>query len=156
VLTHKYWEGVVPSCNNLADYDKEVLEKLKAFPDKIGASIEKYRFREALGEFMNLARLGNKYLADTEPWKLKNTDEKRTEAILNIAMQIAASLAVLSEPFMPFSSKKLKTILALKNVTWADAGKKIISDNHKINPAIHLFNKIEDEKIEEQLEKLQH
>jgi methionyl-tRNA synthetase len=156
VLTHKYWEGVVPACNTLDDYDKEVLEKLKAFPDKIGASIEKYRFREALGEFMNLARLGNKYLADTEPWKLKKTDEKRTETILNIAMQISASLAVLSEPFMPFSSDKLKEILAINNISWSDAGGKIISDNHKINHAIHLFNKIEDEKIEEQLEKLQH
>jgi len=87
---------------------------------------------------------------------LKKTDEKRTETILNIAMQIAASLAVLSEPFMPFGSKKLKAILALKTVNWADAGGKIISDNHKINPATHLFNKIEDEKIEEQLKKLQH
>ncbi|HIG32014.1 MAG TPA: methionine--tRNA ligase [Flavobacteriales bacterium] len=156
VLTHKYWEGVVPACNNLDDYDKEVLAKLKVFPEKIGASIEKYRFREALGEFMNLARLGNKYLADTEPWKLKNTDEKKTETILNIAMQIAASLAILSEPFMPFSSNKLKEILAINNISWSDAGGKIISDHHKINPAIHLFNKIEDEKIEEQLEKLQH
>jgi methionyl-tRNA synthetase len=105
---------------------------------------------------MNLARLGNKYLADTEPWKLNNTDKKRTETILNIAVQIAASLAILSEPFMPFSSKKLKAILALKNVNWADAGEKIISDNHKINPTTHLFDKIEDEEIEEQLEKLQH
>ena len=156
VLTHKYWGGVVPVCNTLDDYDKEVLEKLKAFPEKIGVSIEKYRFREALGEFMNLARLGNKYLADTEPWKLKKTDEKRTETILNIAMQIAASLAVLSEPFMPFSSGKLKKILAINNISWNDTGGKIISDNHKINPASHLFNKIEDEKIKEQLDKLQH
>ena len=155
VLTHKYWGGVVPACNNLTDYDKEVLEKLKAFPEKIGVSIEKYHFREALGELMSLARLGNKYLADTEPWKLKNTDEKRTETILNIAVQIAASLAILSEPFMPFSSDKLKEILVINNISWRDAGGKIISDNHKINPAIHLFNKIEDEKIEEQLEKLQ-
>jgi methionyl-tRNA synthetase len=154
VLTHKYWGGVVPSCNNLDDYDKEVLTKLKTFPEQIGTSIEKYRFREALGEFMNLARLGNKYLADTEPWKLKKTDEKRTETIMNISMQISASLAILSEPFMPFSSDKLKAILALTNVAWDDAGGKIIADNHKINPATHLFSKIEDEKIEEQLEKL--
>jgi methionyl-tRNA synthetase len=144
----------VPACNNLDDYDKEVLEKLKAFPDKIGKSIEKYRFREALGEFMNLARLGNKYLADTEPWKLKKTDEKRTETIMNISIQISASLAVLSEPFIPFSSEKLKGILALSNVNWSDAGGIIISDNHKLNPPTHLFEKIEDEKIEEQLKKL--
>ena len=90
-----------------------VLEKMKAFPDKIGASIEKYRFREALGEFMNLARLGNKYLADTEPWKLKKTNEKRSETIMFVAIQIAALLAILSEPFLPFSSKKLKQILVL-------------------------------------------
>ena len=148
VLINKYWEGVVPNCNTLDDYDKEVLEKLKEFPKKIGASIEKYRFREALAEFMKLARLGNKYLADTEPWKLKKTDESRTETIMNIAMQIAASLAILSEPFMPFASSKLKNILALKEVRWSDAGEITIMENHKINKAIHLFEKIEDEKIE--------
>ena len=154
VLINKYWEGVVPNCNTLDDYDKEVLEKLKEFPKKIGASIEKYRFREALAEFMKLARLGNKYLADTEPWKLKKTDESRTETIMNIAMQIAASLAILSEPFMPFASSKLKNILALKEVRWSDAGGITIMENHKINKAIHLFEKIEDEKIEEQRAKL--
>ena len=154
VLTNKYWDGVIPACNMLDDYDKEVLEKLKGFPDKIGASIEKYRFREALGELMNLARLGNKYLADTEPWKLKKTDEARTETIMNVSMQIAASLAILSEPFMPSSSNKLKEMLVINNVTWDDAGGIIITDNHKINPATHLFSKIEDEQIEEQLEKL--
>ena len=154
VLTNKYWEGIVPKCNTHEAYDKEVLEKLKAFPDKISASIEKYRFREALGELMNLARLGNKYLADTEPWKLKKTDEKRTETIMNISIQISASLAVLSEPFMPFSSEKLKGLLNLDNMTWKDAGGIIIADNHKIKPATHLFSKIEDEKIEQQLEKL--
>ena len=103
---------------------------------------------------MNLARLGNKYLADTEPWKLKKTDEQRTETIMNISMQIAASLAILSEPFMPFSSNKLKGILALNKVNWNDAGGIIISNNHKINPTTHLFNKIEDEQIETQLKKL--
>ncbi len=154
VLTNKYWEGIVPKCNTLEVYDKEVLDKLKAFPDKISASIEKYRFREALGELMNLARLGNKYLADTEPWKLKKTDEKRTETIMNISIQISASLAVLSEPFMPFSSEKLKGLLNLDNMNWKDAGGIIIADNHKIKPATHLFSKIEDEKIEQQLEKL--
>ncbi|HIE74000.1 MAG TPA: methionine--tRNA ligase, partial [Flavobacteriales bacterium] len=154
VLTNKYWDGVVPSQNNLDSYDKEVLEKLATFPNKIGESIEKFRFREALAELMNLARLGNKYLADTEPWKLKNTDEKRTETIINIAMQIAASLAILSEPFMPFSSSKLKDILTLKDVSWNDAGSIIITENHQINKATHLFEKIEDEKIEEQRAKL--
>jgi methionyl-tRNA synthetase len=154
VLTNKYWDGVVPSQNDLDSYDKEVLEKLTAFPNKISESIEKFRFREALAELMNLARLGNKYLADTEPWKLKKTDERRTETIINIAMQIAASLAILSEPFMPFSSSKLKDILTLEDVSWNDAGSIIITENHQINKATHLFEKIEDEKIEEQRAKL--
>ena len=154
VLTNKYWEGKVPPQNSLEDYDNEVLKKLKEFPEKIGASIKKFRFREALAEFMNLARLGNKYLADTEPWKLKKTDERRTETIMNIAMQIAASLAILSEPFMPFTCKKLKEMLALNNVGWEDAGGKIISDNHKINKATLLFNKIEDDVIKEAIAKL--
>ena len=154
VLTNKYWAGVVPSQNDLEPYDKEVLEKLAAFPNKISESIEKFRFREALAELMNLARLGNKYLADTEPWKLKKTDESRTETIMNIAMQISASLAILSEPFMPFTSDKLKNILALKKVSWSDAGEIIIMENHKINIAIHLFEKIEDKKIQEQRAKL--
>ena len=154
VLTNKYWDGRVPAQNELDEYDKKVLAKLADFPNKIGDSIEKYRFREALGELMNLARLGNKYLADTEPWKLKKTDEQRTETIMNISMQIAASLGILSEPFLPFTSNKLKTILSLKNVNWNDAGGIIINDTHKINPATHLFNKIEDEQIETQLEKL--
>jgi len=154
VLTNKYWDGTVPSQNDLEPYDKEVLEKLSAFPNKISESIEKFRFREALAELMNLARLGNKYLADTEPWKLKKTDESRTETIMNIAMQIAASLAILSEPFMPFSSSKLKDILTLENVNWNDAGDIIVPENHQINEAIHLFEKIEDDKIQEQREKL--
>ena len=154
VLTHKYWGGIVPACNMINSYDKEVLDKLNQFPAKIGASIEKYRFREALVELMNLARLGNKYLAETEPWKLIKVDEKKTETILNTAMQIAGSLAILSEPFMPFTSAKLKGILSLNNVNWDNAGEAVISKNHQINKAIHLFEKIEDEKIEVQLEKL--
>ena len=154
VLTNKYWDGIVPQKNNLEDYDKEVLENLKKIPDKIGSAIEKFRFREALAEFMNLARLGNKYLADTEPWKVKKSNEKRAKTILFVAIQIAASLAILSEPFLPFSSKKLKNILALNNVSWEDAGKEIIPCAHQINKAIHLFDKIDDEKIQEQLDKL--
>ena len=154
VLTHKYWGGIVPGQNNLTDYDQEIIEKLANFPDKIGVSIEKFRFREAITELMNLARLGNKYLADTEPWKLKSTEEERTETILNIAIQIAASLAILSSPFMPFTSKKLTEILNLKNTSWNNAGKIVINKNHLINKGSLLFEKIEDEKIAEQLEKL--
>ncbi len=154
VLTHKYWGGIVPEQNNLTDYDQKILEKLAEFPNKIGMSIEKFRFREAITELMNLARLGNKYLADTEPWKLKSTEEERTETILNIAIQIAASLSILSSPFMPFTSQKLAKILNLKNVSWNNAGGIIINANHLINKGNFLFEKIEDEKIAEQLEKL--
>lgn len=154
VLTNKYWNGKVPKRNKLYEYDKAILENLSKVPDKVGVSIEKFKFREALSEVMSLARLGNKYLADTEPWKLIKSDEKRTETILNISIQIAASLALLSEPFMPFSSKKLKKILNIKDKNWLNAGKIIISNNHTINKAEHLFKKIEDEKILAQLKKL--
>tara|TARA_B100001142_G_scaffold85490_2_gene86886 strand:+ start:17678 stop:19372 length:1695 start_codon:yes stop_codon:yes gene_type:complete len=154
VLTNKYWEGIVPAQNNLDEYDKDVLNKLYKFPDKIGDSIEKFRFREALAELMNLARLGNKYLAETEPWKIKKINESRAETIMNISIQIAASLAILSEPFMPFTSKKLTNMLEIKNITWDDTKSLIIIDNHKINSASHLFEKIEDETIQSQLKKL--
>ena len=154
VLTHKYWNGKVPKQNSLNNYDDEILKKLACFSKKIGVSIEKFKFREALKELMNLARLGNKYLADTEPWKLRKTNELRTETILNISIQIAASLSILSEPFMPFTSKKLKNMLALQNVNWDNAGYTIINHNHELNKPDHLFQKIEDDKIEEQLLKL--
>jgi len=154
VLTNKYWDGIVPDQNELQDYDKQILNTLKDFPEKIGNSIEKFRFREALAEFMNLARMGNKYLADTEPWKLKKTNERRTETILNISIQIASSLAILSEPFLPFSSSKLKKMLSLEDINWSDAGEINIFKDHKIGAATHLFEKIEDHKIEEQRNKL--
>jgi len=154
ILIHKYWGGHVPKQRKLNNYDKEIIKKLSEFPHKIGSSIEKFKFRDALTEVINLARLGNKYLAETEPWKLKVSDEKRAETILNIAIQISASLAILSEPFMPFCSKKLKKMLALTEVSWKDAGGTIIKNNHQINNADHLFEKIEDEKIKDQLEKL--
>ena len=154
VLTDKYWDGVVPLQNELDDYDKKVLEKLTSFPNKIGEAIEKFKFREAIAELINLARLGNKYLADTEPWKLKKTDEKKAETIMQITIQIAASLAILSSPFMPFSSDKLKKMLSLSNTSWEDAGTRFIVAGHQINKPAHLFEKIEDEKIEEQRKKL--
>jgi len=154
VLTNKYWDGVVPPQNDLEDYDKEVLEKLKEFPEKIGSSIEKFRFREALQELIGLARLGNKYLADTEPWKLKKINEKRTETIIHISLQIAASLSILSHPFLPFSSKKLKDMLNLNDVNWDDAKNYNLSIGKQINKAELLFSKIEDETIEKQIKKL--
>ena len=115
VLTNKYYEGIVPERGVLSDTDCEVLKELKAFPSKIAKSIESYRFREALSEMMNLARLGNKYLADEEPWKLVKTDAVRTQTIMNIALQIAANLSIVSEPFIPFTADKLKAMLALNS-----------------------------------------
>ncbi|MCS5664120.1 MAG: methionine--tRNA ligase [Flavobacteriales bacterium] len=156
VLTNKYYEGVVPEREELSDYDKEVLAELKAFPAKISKSIEAYRFREALMEMMNLARLGNKYLADEEPWKLVKTDEVRTKTIMNIALQIAANLSVVSEPFIPFSAEKLRTMLGLDQLLWEQAGKdNLLVEGCKIKKAELLFRKIEDAEIEAQLEKLE-
>ncbi|MAX68797.1 MAG: methionine--tRNA ligase [Flavobacteriales bacterium] len=154
VLTNKYWDGVVPPQNDLEDYDKQVLEKLKEFPEKIGNSIEKFRFREALQELIGLARLGNKYLADTEPWKLKKINEKRTETIIYISLQIASSLSILSHPFLPFSSTKLKNMLNISKLNWDDAKNHNLNTGKQINKATLLFTKIEDEKINDQIAKL--
>jgi methionyl-tRNA synthetase len=156
VLTNKYYDGVVPGKGELSQYDLDTISQLEAFPEKISNSIEKYRFREALSELMNLARLGNKYLADQEPWKLVKTDEKRVETIMNIALQIAGSLAILSEPFLPFTAEKLTTMLNLDNNEWGNAGRvDLICDNHQIDKAQLLFDKIEDAEIQKQLDKLQ-
>tara|TARA_Y100000991_G_scaffold184590_1_gene148456 strand:+ start:6597 stop:8282 length:1686 start_codon:yes stop_codon:yes gene_type:complete len=152
VLTNKYWDGYVPKKNNLTQSDKRVLETLTKYAYKVGQLIEKYKFREALSEVMNLARLGNKYLADTEPWKLKKTDEERTQTILNIALQIAVHLSVLSEPFLPFTSDKLCSMLNIEKGSWDNIEE--LHNNHKINSASLLFSKIEDEVIDKQLLKL--
>ena len=154
VLTNKYWEGMVPKRNDLSEIDNNVLNEMLEYPKKIGGVIEKYRLREGLQELMNLARLGNKYLAETEPWKLKKSDEKRTETIINIAIQISAALAILCEPFLPYTSKKLKTLLNLKETGWDQINKTLIGEQQKINKHEHLFRKIEDHEIESQLEKL--
>jgi len=115
VLTHKYYNGIIPQATNFSEIDNETLQALKAYPPVISSAIERYRFREASQELMNLARLGNKYLADEEPWKLIKTDEARTQTVMFVALQIAAGLAVLSEPFLPFTAKKLKHILDRKS-----------------------------------------
>jgi len=154
VLTNKYWEGVVPKRNDLSEIDNNALNEMLEYPKKIGDVIEKYRLREGLHELMNLARLGNKYLAETEPWKLKKSDEKRTETIINVAIQISAALAILCEPFLPYTSKKLKTLLNLKETEWDHINTTLISEQQKINKHEHLFRKIEDHEIERQLEKL--
>ena len=154
VLTNKYWEGVVPKRNDLLDIDNNTLKEMLDYPKKIGDSVEKYRLREGLQELMNLARLGNKYLAETEPWKLKKTDEKRTETIINIAIQISATLSFLCEPFLPYTSKKLKNLLNLDSGNWDTINHELIKENHKIKAHEHLFRKIEDQEIEYQLNKL--
>ncbi len=158
VLTNKYYDGVVPPKIEPTDYDYDVIKKLNAYPSVISSSIERYRFREAQQELMNLARLGNKYLADEEPWKKIKENPERVQTIMNIALQIAGGLAILSEPFLPFTSKKLKIILGLnEKLSWSNVA---ISDDllpfgHKINKSALLFSKIEDATIQAQLDKLE-
>ena len=154
VLTNKYWDGKVPKQGDLTTYDQEVLQALKDTPVKIGESIERYKFREALSEMMSLARLGNKYLADTEPWKLKKTDEERTQTIINVALQLAASLSILSKPFLPFTAEKLAVMLNISENGWEQSTKQLLSANHQIEKASLLFDRIEDKQIESQLAKL--
>lgn len=156
VLTHKYFEGKVPQRGELNELDIQTIEQIKQFPEKIGRSIEQYRFREALNELMNLARLGNKYLTENEPWKTIKTDEARTATVLNISLQICANLALLSEPFLPFSAQKLREMLNQDLAFWYEAGNsELLSEGKQINPAQLLFEQIDDKQIEAQLEKLQ-
>ena len=156
VLTHKYYEGKVPVAAEYTKTDILLLEEISKFPAKIAASIEQYRFREALGELMNLARLGNKYLADNEPWILIKTDEKRVQTIMNLSLQISANLAVLMEPFLPFTSVKLSNMLNLnKGLIWNDATRTdLLLAGHQINASALLFDKVEDETIAAQVQKL--
>ncbi|CAN5556312.1 methionine--tRNA ligase [soil metagenome] len=156
VLTHKYYEGKVPVALEYTKGDLVLLEEITKFPAKIAASIEQYRFREALSELMNLARLGNKYLADNEPWTLIKTDEKRVQTIMNLSLQISANLAVLMEPFLPFTSKKLSNMLNLNTgLKWNDATRTdLLLAGHQINTAALLFDKVEDETITAQVQKL--
>jgi methionyl-tRNA synthetase len=132
------------------------LEEITKYPAKIAESLEQFRFREALGELMNLARLGNKYLADTEPWKLIKTDEQRVKTIMNISLQITANLAILCEPFLPHTSEKLFTMLNLQPLKWNAARQSSnLHSGHKINKEELLFQKIEDAEIQAQIDKLQ-
>jgi methionyl-tRNA synthetase len=157
VLTQKYFDNKIPTRSSLAVADQLVLKELKEFPSRIAKSIETYRFREATASLMDLARLGNKYLAETEPWKLAKTDMSRVGTILNIALQIAASLAVTSEPFLPFTSRKLKGMLNLNDLKWADSGSEnLLKEGDALGNAGLLFEKIEDEVIEKQIQKLKY
>jgi len=155
VLTHKYYNGAVPSAETYTKEDLLILEQLAAFPDKISAAIENFKFREALSEMMNLARLGNKYLAETEPWKLIKIDEKRVQTIMNIALQITCNLAIVSEPFIPFTSNKLFAMLNMPILKWHAAKQTSnMAAGHLINKDELLFAKIEDSEIELQINKL--
>jgi methionyl-tRNA synthetase len=167
VLTHKYYDGTVPEASKYLEIDKTTLKELKAYPAVIASSIERYRFREAQMELMNVARLGNKYLADEEPWKTIKTDEERTKTVMYVALQIASALAVLSEPFLPFTSKKLSSMLNVHSTditlenpienNWTDVETKtdLLPAGHTIGKGELLFSKIEDEQIQVQLDKLQ-
>ena len=155
VLTQKFFGGVVPEVTGLTDYDRETLAEISHIRANVENSLENFRFREGLKEAMNLARLGNKYLADTEPWKLIKTDETRVKTILNIALQLAANMALLSEPFLPFSSERLKAMLLLPPTTWDKIGNSdLLAAGHPLGEPSLLFEKIEDEAIEKQLKRL--
>ena len=155
VLSHKYFDGKVVFGSELTSADFKVVDELKKYPSNISLSIEQYRFREALSEFMNLARLGNKYLADEEPWKVIKTDEERVKTILNVGLQIAANLAILAQPFLPFTSAKLFDMLNLDAQDWNMAGRvDLLETSHQLNESSLLFEKIEDEAIDYQIRKL--
>ena len=156
VLTHKYFDGKIPERGELFDIDKALLKELSNAPADIGGSLDKYRFREALAKYIDLARAGNKYLADTEPWKLIKEDEERVKTILNLSLQIVANLAILGEPFLPASAEKLFRILNLKQLNWDAAGSAdLLKENDVINKAELLFEKIEDAAIDNQIQKLE-
>ena len=158
VLTNKYYNGIIPAPNAFNEVDERTLAELKAYPAVIESSIERYRFREALGELMNVARLGNKYLADEEPWKLIKTDEERVKTQMYVALQIAAALSTLAEPFLPFSAAKLKNMLNISEpITWNKVAETsdLIPEGQQIGQAELLFAKIEDEEIQKQIDKLE-
>ena len=162
VLTHKYYDGITPSEGILSQIDIKTLETIRAYPAVIESSIERYRFREGQQELMNVARLGNKYLADQEPWKTIKTDEQRTKTVMFVALQIASALAILSEPFLPHTSRKLKEMLRINSretqngLQWSDVATKqiLIAPGHTINTNELLFSKIEDSQIQAQMDKL--
>jgi len=155
VLTHKYYDGKVPATATLNDFDKEVLAEIGNIAASVERSLEQFRFREAVKLAMDLARLGNKYLADTEPWKVIKTDPERVQTILNIALQITANLTILLEPFLPFSMEKLRTFLNLFDEGWDLLGSTdLLKPGHQLEKPELLFEKIEDEAIQQQLDKL--
>jgi len=155
VLTHKYFEGKVPQRYELTDYDKETLNEFENVKAEVEKLLDIFKFRDAQKEAMNLARIGNKYLADTEPWKLAKTDMNRVSTILNISLQLVANLAIAFEPFLPFSSQKLREMVNMETFDWANLGStELLEAGHALNKAELLFEKIEDETIQIQIQKL--
>ena len=155
VLTHKYFDGVIPAAGELTDYDRATIAEFKGVKETLSNNIEQFHFREALKDAMNLARIGNKYLADTEPWKLAKTDMKRVETIMNVSLQICANLAIAFEPFLPFTAEKLRAMLGMAEVDWNKLGQlDILADGAKIEKPVLLFEKIEDSVMQAQLDKL--
>ena len=156
VLTKKYYEGIVPERGELTEYDEATIDEMQKIKSSLERNIEHYHFREALKDAMNFARIGNKYLADTEPWKLIKTDPERVKTILNIALQITANTAIAIEPFMPFSADKMLKMLAVEKFSWEQMGSmELIAAGHTIGEAQLLFEKIEDDVIQAQLDKLE-
>ena len=155
VLTKKYYAGAVPACGELTDYDRDTIAELSGIKASLESNIENYRFREALKDAMNFARIGNKYLADTEPWKVVKSDPERVKTILNIALQITANITIAIEPFMPFSAAKILAMLGVEKFGWDNLGSmSLIAEGHAIGEPTLLFEKIEDDVIEAQLKKL--
>ena len=155
VLTSKYYEGIVPALGETNDADKTVLEDIKNFPASIAASIESYRFREAINEMMNLARLGNKYLTENEPWKQIKTDPERVKTVLNISLQICANLSIVCEPFLPFTADKLSKMMNISLEKWDKAGSiDLVKEGHQLGAVDFLFQRIEDVDIDKQVQKL--
>ncbi|MBQ7472328.1 MAG: methionine--tRNA ligase subunit beta, partial [Prevotella sp.] len=155
-LTKKYWQGVVPSCGELQDVDRRAIDEFKDVKQKVENLLEQYKFREAQFEAMNLARIGNRYITECEPWKVWKTDPKRVETILYISLQLTANLAIAFEPFLPFSSKKLRQMLNIDSFEWDQLGQTdILKAGHQLAEPELLFEKIEDETIQKQLDKLE-
>lgn len=155
VLTKKYFEGKVPKTSDFTEYDRATIDEFKNVKSQLESLLEDFKFREAQKEAMNLARIGNKYLADTEPWKLAKTDMDRTATILNLSLQIAANLSIAFEPFLPFSSDKLRQMLGLENANWEDLGRTdLLPEGQNLGEVSLLFEKIEDDAIQAQLDRL--
>ena len=154
-LTKKYWNGVVPACGELQDVDKKAIDEFKDVKDKVEQLLDGFHFREAQKEAMNLARIGNKYITECEPWKVWKTDPKRVETILYISLQLVANLAIAFEPFLPFSSRDLRQMIGMDDFDWAELGRTdLLKPGHQLGEPHLLFEKIEDEAIQKQLDKL--